>query len=99
MMIRISVMLIMATISQFVSSQDNVPLPSPAQLQWQEAELAALISYDLHVFDGKEYVQQENRITPVADYNIFNPQNYDMDQWVKSLKDAGFKNRHFHGQS
>jgi alpha-L-fucosidase len=91
MIIRISILLLAATFSQLVFSQDDVPLPTQAQLQWQEAELAALISYDLHVFDGKEYVQQENRITPVADYNIFHPQNLDTDQWVKSLKDAGFR--------
>ena len=88
---KILVSLIAATVSQLVSSQHQIPIPTPAQLQWQEAELAALISYDLHVFDGKEYVQQENRITPVADYNIFNPQYFDTDQWVKSLKDAGFR--------
>jgi alpha-L-fucosidase len=88
MIIRISILLLAETFSQLVFSQHTIPLPTPAQLQWQEAELAALISYDLHVFDGKEYVQQENRITPVADYNIFHPQNLDTDQWVKSLKDA-----------
>ena len=88
---KILVIIMVATVAQVVSSQHNIPTPTPAQLKWQEAELAALLSYDLHVFDGKEYVQQENRITPVAEYNIFNPQNYDMDQWVKSLKDAGFR--------
>ncbi len=73
------------------SAQSQVPIPTPAQLQWQNAELAALISIDLHVFDHKPYVQPENRISPIDDYNIFNPQQYDMDQWIKSLKDGGFK--------
>jgi alpha-L-fucosidase len=72
-------------------AQDQVPIPTTTQLQWQNAELAALISIDLHVFDGKPYIQSENRITPIEDYNIFNPQEYDMDQWIKSLKDGGFK--------
>lgn len=62
------------------SAQAQVPIPTLAQLQWQNAELAALISIDLHVFDGKPYLQLENRITPIEDYNIFNPQGYDMDQ-------------------
>ena len=39
-----------------------IPLPSPAQQIWQDAELVALICYDLHVFDGKKYKQAENRI-------------------------------------
>ncbi|WP_149304964.1 alpha-L-fucosidase [Pareuzebyella sediminis] len=72
-------------------NEPSVPIPTPAQLQWQNAELAALLCIDLHAFDGKLYVQQEARITPVEDYNIFNPQHYDMDQWIKALRDAGFK--------
>ena len=74
-----------------VRGQLNIPVPTPAQLTWQNAELAALVCLDLHSFDGKFYVQNEIRITPVEDYNIFNPQRYDTDQWVRSLKDAGIK--------
>ncbi len=77
--------------TNFVTAQYQVPLPTAPQLTWQNAELVALICWDLHAFDGKFYVQAKARITPVDDYNIFNPQNYDLDQWVKSLKDAGFK--------
>ncbi|MEN8249107.1 MAG: hypothetical protein ABFS32_09250 [Bacteroidota bacterium] len=69
----------------------KVPIPTQVQLDWQNAELVALVCIDLHAFDRKKYLQRENRITSVADYNIFNPQKYDMDQWVKSLKDGGFK--------
>ena len=77
--------------ANFVVAQYQVPLPKAPQLNWQNAELAALVCWDLHAFDGNFYVQSKTRITPVEDYNIFNPQNYDIDQWVKSLKDAGFK--------
>ncbi|HSI78119.1 MAG TPA: alpha-L-fucosidase [Lunatimonas sp.] len=69
----------------------NVPLPTQAQLDWQNAELVAVFHYDLHVFDGKRYNQAKNRITPIEDYNIFNPTNLDTDQWIKAIKDAGFK--------
>jgi alpha-L-fucosidase len=69
----------------------DIPIPTAAQLQWQSTELAALVCIDLHSFDGKFYVQSEARINPVEDYNIFNPQKYDMDQWIKSLKDGGFR--------
>jgi alpha-L-fucosidase len=72
-------------------SDSNIPIPTPAQIQWQNTELAALVCIDLHAFDGKFYRQAQARITPVEDYNIFNPQKYDMDQWIKSLKDGGFK--------
>ncbi len=69
----------------------KIPIPTQAQLDWQNAELAALVCWDMHVFDGEFYVQKDVRIKPVKDYNTFNPQRYDMDQWIRSLKDAGFK--------
>tara|TARA_R110002050_G_scaffold300717_3_gene471830 strand:- start:6421 stop:7824 length:1404 start_codon:yes stop_codon:yes gene_type:complete len=72
-------------------SQQPIPLPSAAQLRWQNTELAALVCWDLHSHDGEFYVQSQARITPVKDYNIFNPQQYDTDQWIKTLKAAGFK--------
>jgi len=88
---KINVGLLVLMLGNQLFAQEQIPIPTQAQLQWQNAELAALVCIDLHAFDGKFYVQQEARVTPVEDYNIFNPQNYDMDQWVKSLKDAGFK--------
>ncbi len=69
----------------------SIPIPTQAQLTWQNAELAALVCWDLHAHDGEFYVQSKARITPVEDYNIFNPQKYDTDQWIKTLKEAGFK--------
>lgn len=74
-----------------ICAQHNVPIPSSSQLKWQNAELTAVFHYDLHVFDGKKYNQAVNRITPIPDYNIFNPINLDTDQWIKAAKDAGFK--------
>ncbi|WP_109699416.1 alpha-L-fucosidase [Chitinophaga deserti] len=65
------------------------PLPTAAQLAWQRAELGVVFHYDLHVFDGKQYGQGSNRISPVPDYNIFKPSQLDTDQWVKAAKDAG----------
>jgi alpha-L-fucosidase len=72
-------------------AQTQVPIPTQAQLDWQNAELVAVFHYDLHVFDGKPYNQAKNRITPIPDYNIFNPTKLDTDQWVKAAKDAGCK--------
>lgn len=69
----------------------KTPIPTQAQLNWQNAEMVAVFHYDLHVFDGKKYVQRENRITPMPDYNIFNPKKLDTDQWIKAAKDAGCK--------
>ncbi|MDN5203022.1 alpha-L-fucosidase [Fulvivirgaceae bacterium BMA10] len=78
-------------IGQSSLAQDHQELPKPnaRQLAWQEAELGVVFHYDLHVFDGKKYGQGNNRITPVPDYNIFNPTNLDTDQWIRAAKDAG----------
>lgn len=67
------------------------PLPTPSQLLWQQSELGVLISYDLHVFDSSKYNQAENRISPIADINIFNPNQLSTDQWIRSAKAGGAK--------
>jgi alpha-L-fucosidase len=68
----------------------KIPVPNPRQLAWQEAELGAVFHYDLHVFDGQRYRQAQNRIQPLPDYQIFNPEKLDTDQWIKAIKEAGF---------
>lgn len=78
--------------SQHIQEDTNtIPVPSPAQIVWQEAELTAVFHYDLHVFDGKKYVQAENRITPIEDINIFNPDKLNTDQWIQTVKQMGAK--------
>ena len=67
----------------------QIPIPNGRQLAWQEAELGVVFHYDLHVFDGEKYGQGANRINPVTDYQIFNPEKLDTDQWVRAAKDAG----------
>lgn len=66
-----------------------IPKPTPPQLAWQQAELGVLISYDLHVFDGQPYHQNENRLHAIPDANIFNPTELDTDQWLKVAKSMG----------
>ncbi len=85
--------LLMVLLAGIARSQEKaeVPLPTEVQLQWQNAELVAVFHYDLHVFDGEQYNQRKNRITPIEDYNIFNPQKLDTDQWIKAAKAAGIK--------
>lgn len=75
-----------------VNSQvKSLPLPNKQQLTWQKAELGVVFHYDLHVFDTSKYNQGTNRITPIEDYNIFNPEQLDVEQWVISAKAAGAK--------
>lgn len=71
------------------SGERELPVPNAAQLAWQQAELGVIFHYDLHVFDGVKYNQQDNRITPVSDYNVFNPQYLNTDQWIEAARDMG----------
>ncbi|MDC7129456.1 alpha-L-fucosidase [Bacteroides caccae] len=73
------------------AQQQSIPVPKPHQLKWHEAEMGAVFHYDLHVFDGIRYGQGNNRITPIEDYNIFNPTELNTDQWVQAAKAAGCK--------
>lgn len=72
-----------------VSAQRTIPVPNPRQVAWQEAELGAIFHYDLHVFDGKKYNQAENRIVPIPDPQIFNPEKLNVEQWVLAAKAMG----------
>src|SRR6185312_16073685 len=76
-------------IAQFSVDKNNFPLPKRQQLAWQQAEFGVIFHYDLHVFDTSKYNQKNNRITPIADYNMFNPSKLNVEQWVLSAKNAG----------
>lgn len=83
--------LVMSVSGQVKKGGPTIPLPTQAQLSWQNAELVAVFHYDLHVFDGIRYNQAYNRITPIADINMFNPEQLDTDQWIRSVKEMGAK--------
>lgn len=80
---------LLAMIISLSTLAQTLPLPNAAQLAWQKAELGIIFHYDLHVFDRKNYEQNHNRITPIQDYNIFNPTQLNTDQWIKTAKNAG----------
>ena len=71
------------------SSSPDIPTPTQAQLAWQRAELGVVFHWDLHVFDGKRYVQRQNWVTPIEDPQIFFPTDYDIDQWFESVEGMG----------
>ncbi len=82
--------LVFCSLNSF-SQEPDIPTPKSHQLKWHEAEMGAVFHYDLHVFDGTRYVQSNNRINPIQDYNIFNPTELNTDQWVQAAKAAGCK--------
>ena len=73
-----------------VAQEQGIPVPKHHQLKWHEAEMGTVFHYDLHVFDGIRYGQDNNRINPIEDYNIFNPTELNTDEWIESAKATGY---------
>ncbi len=85
------VIVFLFTIYIGLAQTSNIPVPNKQQLAWQQAGFGVIFHYDLHVFDSSKYSQPENRITPISDYNIFNPSELNVEQWVLAAKEAGAK--------
>jgi len=62
-----------------------LPIPTAEQLEWQEKELCAFVHFTVNPFTGKEWGYGDE------DTNLFNPTDYNPDQWAEVLKKAGFK--------
>lgn len=73
-----------ATIEQKIDIASRV-VPSPQQLEWQKMELSAFIHFGINTFTDNEWGNGTD--SPA----LFNPTELDCEQWVRTLKDAGFK--------
>lgn len=61
------------------------PVPSPQQLAWHRMELNAFIHFTTNTFTGREW--GEGSESP----SLFDPAALNAEQWVNTLKEAGFK--------
>lgn len=59
--------------------------PTPRQLRWQQLELTTFFHFGINTFTGREWG------TGKEDPKLFNPTALNTDQWMKAVKDAGFK--------
>lgn len=61
------------------------PLPSPAQVAWQEQEVAAFLHFGMNTFTNSE--QGDGKESPT----LFNPAAFDARQWITALRSAGIR--------
>ena len=73
-----------ATLEQKVDMAARL-VPIPQQLEWQQMELTAFLHFGINTFTGREW--GDGKENPA----LFNPTDFDAEQWVRSLKEAGFK--------
>ncbi|GAB3558922.1 alpha-L-fucosidase [Spirosoma fluminis] len=69
----------------FAQQKNDFPKPTARQLNWQQLETTAFLHFTVNTYTDKEW--GDGTESPA----IFNPTKLDARQWIKALKDAGFK--------
>ena len=59
--------------------------PSPQQTAWQDLEFGVIIHFSTNTFLDREWGDG------TADPSVFNPTQFDPDQWMKAIRDSGAK--------
>jgi alpha-L-fucosidase len=83
-MIRAAGLLFLSTI--LISAQQFADVrPSPQQLNWQDLEIGVLVHFGPNTWMNREWGDG------TADPAVFNPKQFDPDQWARAAKAAGAK--------
>jgi len=59
--------------------------PSPRQIAWQDMEIGVIFHFGPNTFMDREWGDG------TAEPNVFNPSNFDAEQWIEAVKAAGAK--------
>jgi alpha-L-fucosidase len=59
--------------------------PSPQQIEWQDLEFGVIIHFSTNTFLDREWGDG------TADPSVFNPTQFDPDQWMKAIRNSGAK--------
>lgn len=73
-----------ATLEEKIDIASRI-VPTKQQLDWQKMEFTCFLHFGMNTFTGNEWGDGKE------DPNLFNPTDLDCEQWVKALRDAGFK--------
>ena len=78
------------TFPQGISPEEKIDIaarvvPSAEQYAWQQMELTAFVHFGMNTFTGREW--GDGKESP----ELFNPERFNAEQWVKALQAGGFK--------
>jgi alpha-L-fucosidase len=79
-------LLFLLLLPSIVRAQNAVDLkPSPQQVEWQDLEMGAIIHFGPNTFLDQEWGDGS------ADPKVFNPTQFDPEQWMRALQSGGIK--------
>lgn len=79
-----SIVMILCAVSAYAQNFSDVK-PSPQQTEWQDLEFGVILHFSTNTFLDREWGDG------TADPSVFNPTQFNPDQWMKAIRDSGAK--------